>query len=341
MSITKKTTESRTQYLASLRSKVQEMSSPKGSQNNTKQNDDRYWRPEIDKAGTGSAVIRFLPPKAGNAFPFVRLWSHGYQNQDNNKWFIDNCPSSLGGLPSDVCPVCADNNTLWNVDKLPQKDSPSKQLASSRKRKLSYISNILVVKDPKHPENEGKVFLFKYGKKIFEKIKDQIDPPAEFADMQPIDPYDMEEGANFKLRQVKVDGFPNYDKSSFDAPTAIGDEDFIASIEEQLFDLNALLDPKHFKSYEKLADRFAFVSGESAAPATTSAGGDSTTSQPSLEDGLDDDAPVVMPKKTATAAAKTTGKTAKPKSEAVAEAPDQTQDDDYFEKLAAQSANED
>jgi hypothetical protein len=335
MSITKNT-ESRTQYLASLRSKVQEMSSPKGSSNNTRQNDDRYWRPEVDKAGTGSAVIRFLPPKSGNAFPFVQLWSHGFQNPENSKWFIDNCPSSLGGLPSDVCPVCADNNSLWNADK--DKESPLKKLASSRKRKLSYISNILVVKDPKHPENEGKVFLFKYGKKIFEKIKDMIDPPAEFADMQPIDPYDMEEGANFKLRQVKVDNFPNYDKSSFDAPSAVGDEDYIASIEAQLIDLNSLLDPKHFKPYAKLAERFTFVTG-AAAPSTTSTGGDSAVSTPSVEDGMTDDEPVAKPAAARTATSKPAGRTAKPK--ATAEVPDATQDDDYFEKLAAQSANED
>lgn len=337
MSITKNK-ESRTQYLASLRTKVQEMSSPKGSSNNSRQNDDRYWRPEVDKAGTGSAVIRFLPPRAGNAFPFVQLWSHGYQNQDNMKWFIDNCPSSLGGLPSDVCPVCADNNNLWNADK--DKDSPLKKLASSRKRKLSYISSILVVNDPKHPENNGKVFLFKYGKKIFEKIKDMIDPPAEFADMQPIDPYDMEEGANFKLRQVKVDNFPNYDKSSFDAPSAIGDEEFIGQIEAQLFDLNALLDPKHFKSYDKLAERFAFVSGSAAPAANTSTGGNSAPSKPTVEDGMGDDAPVVTAKTAPKVAPKAAGKTAKPKT-TPAEGAAPEEDDDYFSKLAAQSANDD
>ena len=330
MSITKNK-ESRTQYLASLRSKVQEMSSPKGSQNNNR-SDDRFWKLEVDKAGSGSAVIRFLPPKTGNAFPFVQVWSHGFQNTENNKWFIDNCPSSLGGLPSDVCPVCADNNRLWNVDKLPQKESAPKKLASARKRKLSYISNILVVNDPKHPENNGKVFLFKYGQKIFGKIKDQIDPPAEFADMKPLDPYDMEEGANFRLRQVKEDGFPNYDKSTFDNPSAIGDEDFCNTIDEQLFDLNAILDPAQFKSYDKLAERFAFVNGTSA-PA-----------KPSLEDEHEsmDEEPVALPK-TATA------RTATPKpvaaaSKAPAQAkvvePVEDEDDDYFSKLAAQSASD-
>ena len=341
MSLTTKTKESRTQYLASLRSKVQEMSSPKGSSTQQKQNDDRYWKLEVDKAGTGSAIIRFLPPKAGNAFPFVQLYTHGFQGP-TGKWLIDNCPSSLGGLPSDVCPVCAANNDLWNADKLPATESPLKKLASSRKRKLSYISNILVVNDPKNPENNGKVFLYRYGKKIFDKIKDMIDPPAEFADMQPIDPYDMEYGANFKLRQVKADGFPNYDKSSFDAPTAIGDEDFIASVEAQLNDLNEILDPKHFKSYAKLAERLAYATGEAEQHSTTTTGGDSGVSKPSIDDGVSDDEPVARPK---AAAAKTVapakGKTAPAKkAPTVDETVGSPEDEDYFSKLAAASDEE-
>lgn len=336
MSISKNT-ESRTQYLASLRNKVQEISS-KGSKNN-KQADARYWKPEVDKTGQASAIIRFLPPKAGNAFPFVQFYNHGFQDKDTGKWFIDDCPSTLGGLQSDVCPVCADVYRLYNVDKLDQKDSPAKQLASVRKRKLKYISNILVVSDPKHPENNGKVFLFKYGKKIFDKITGMINP--EFEDITPLDPYDMEEGANFRLRQTKEDGWPNFDKSSFDPPSAIGDEDFIASVESQLHDLNAIIDPKNFKSYDKLAERFAFVTGGgSSAPAATTTGGSSAASQPSVEDGMDDDAPVVAPKAaTAKTAAPKSSKTAKAKT--TEPAVDATEDDDYFSKLAAQSANDD
>ena len=250
---------SRTDYLNSLRNKVKEMSSPKGqSQQSFQKNDERFWKLDVDKAGTGSAVIRFLPPKIGDNFPFVQLWSHGFQGP-TGKWVIDNCPSSLGGIPSDVCPICKDNTRLYNLNK--DKNCPHKKVASDRKRKLSYISNILVIKDPKHPENEGKVFLFKYGKKIFEKVTFMINPPPEFADMESIDPFDMETGANFKLRQVKVDNFPNYDKSEFAAAGPIGDEDYIASIEAQLFTLSELVDPKHFKSYEKLEERFLAAVG--------------------------------------------------------------------------------
>lgn len=276
MTTTQSRTGSRKEYLDSLRSTIRDMTTPKGQSNNqfyNQKNDERYWKLDVDKSGTGSAVIRFLPTRPGAAFPFVRLWTHGFQGP-TGKWFIDNCPSSLhpDKNPSDLCPVCKDNTALYNADK--DKDSPLKKLASSRKRKLSYVSNILVIKDPKHPENDGKVFLFKYGKKIFEKIKDQIDPPAEFADMQPVDPFDAIEGANFMLRQVKVDGFPNYDKSTFASQSAIGDEDTIAKIEAQMFDLNTVVDPKLFKTYEKLNERFMLVTGEGsqeAAPSQESA----------------------------------------------------------------------
>ena len=318
MSNTTRTKASRTQYLASLRNKIQEMSSPKGSQ---RQEDERYWKPEVDKAGTGSAVIRFLPCKAEEGFPLVQLWSHGFQGP-TGKWFIDNCPTSLG--PDDPCPACKANGELWNTG-----NEAKKKLASSRKRKLNYISNVLVVNDPKHPENNGKVFLYKYGKKIFEKIKDQIAPPDEFPDMAPVDPFDMEEGANFKLRIVRVDNFPNYDKSSFDNPTPVGDADRIAELEDQLFSLNDILDKKHFKSFEDLKKRFDAVTGgvtEEKAPVAEEAG----DHKPSLED---DDMPVAKPKAQKTAAPVAKGKTAAPKAPTVASGPDE--DDDYFAKLTA------
>lgn len=298
------------------------MSAPKGQTQQTYQkNDERFWKLDVDKAGTGSAVIRFLPPKAGNSFPFVQLWSHGFQGP-TGKWLIDNCPSSLGGLPSDVCPVCKDNTRLYNLNK--DKECPFKKEASKRKRKLSYISNILVVKDPKHPENEGKVFLFKYGKKIFEKIKDMIDPPPEFADMQPVDPFDMENGANFKLRQVKVDNFPNYDKSEFANPAPIGNEDYIASIEEQLFDLSEILDPKHFKSYEKLNERFILATGTGAEEAQGS----------NIEQPNDDDAPVA---KAAAATAARAPRPAPNRTPPTEPAADDPSEEDFLKQLASQT----
>jgi len=259
------------------------MSSPKGSQ---RQDDERYWKPDLDKAGTGSAIIRFLPAKADEGFPFVQLWTHGFQGP-TGKWFIDNCPTSI----EEDCPVCKANTELWNTG-----SEAKKKTASSRKRKLNYISNVLIVNDPKHPENNGKVFLYKYGKKIFEKIKDLIDPPAEFADMASVDPFDMAEGANFKLRIVRVDNFPNYDKSSFDNPTAIGDADRIAEVESQLIPLTELLDKKHFKSFEDLKKRFDQTTGGAVGGDEDPAAEPEATSDDKPPFDTDDDTPVVKPK---------------------------------------------
>lgn len=307
---------SRTQYIASLRSKIQEMSSPK---NSSRQDDDRYWKPEVDKAGTGSAVIRFLPAKAEEGFPFVQIWTHGFQGP-TGKWFIDSCPTTIEG----ECPACKANSDLWATG-----NEGKKKLASSRKRKLNYISNILVVNDPKHPEHNGTVKLYKYGKKIFEKIKDLIAPPEDFADMIPVDPFDMEEGANFKLRIVRVDNFPNYDKSSFDPPTTIGDEDRLSEIEGQLNSLDELRDPKHFKSFDDLKKRFDSVTGgaqEEVSSDVVENGGEKTPFD------TDEDLPVSKTKTTKTTAPKASGKTAAPKTTTVTPVDD---DEDYFAKLAA------
>jgi hypothetical protein len=283
-----------------------ERSSPKTYQNN----DERYWKPEVDKAGTGSAVIRFLPAKMGEEYPFVELHTHGFQGP-TGKWFIDNCPTSIG----EKCPACEANSLLWNTG-----TESNKKLASARKRKLNNVSNILVVSDPKHPENNGKVFLYRYGKKIFDKIKDMIAPPPEFADMEPIDPFSLEEGANFKLRIIRADGFPNYDKSSFDGASAVGDEDRIAEIEAQLHSVNEVLDVKNFKSYEKLKERFLMVTA-GAEPATSD------------DESQDDELPVAKPKAVnKTVAPKVAGKTAKAKAPATAGADEE--DADYFARLA-------
>jgi len=304
---------SRTEYLATLRSKMQEMSSPKGF--TPRQDDELFWKPEVDKAGTGSAVIRFLPAKKGEPFPFVQLHTHGFQGP-TTKWFIENCPTSIGGN----CPACKANTVLWNSGV-----EADKKVASSRKRKLNYISNILVVSDPKHPENNGQVRLFKYGKKIFDKIQDMISPPAEFADLEPIEPFDMEEGVNFKLRIVRVDNFPNYDKSTFDTTTtAIGDEDRIAEIASQLHSLEAILDTKKFKTYEELQTRLEKATGEEA-PAETD-------SKPVRKDAVTE--PEAAPARTQKVAEAPATKAAPAAKTAVADAPD---DDDFFTNLAKQS----
>lgn len=313
--------------LTSLREKVVSMSTPKnGGNQNTQQDfkDERLWKLEVDKAGTGSAVIRFLPAKEGEEFPFVQRWSHGFQVQPSGKWFIDNCPSTLGGVPSDVCPVCLDNTTLWNASK--DKEDPRKKISSLQKRKLHYYSNILVINDPKHPENNGKVFIFKYGKKIFEKIKDSLVP--EFADMTSVDPFDLIEGADFKLRQVKGEGgWPNFDKSTFDSPSAIGDEERIVEIENQLYTLSDIADEKQFKSFETLKKKFITMTGGS------------TFSNPLTSPTKTSEAPPFDEEAT-TINKPNLGRTVTPKTTKTVEAPVETsvdEDEDYFAKLAAKA----
>lgn len=307
-------TNTRSKFLDTLRNKVKEMSSPQ----NYKKDDNRYWKPEIDKAGNGSAIIRFLPTKQGEEFPFVQLYTHGFQG--NGKWFIENCPTST----SDTCPACEANSALWNSG-----SEADKNLARSRKRKLNYISNVLVISDPKNPDNNGKVFLYRYGKKIWDKMKDLIDPPPEFADMEPVDPFCPFEGVNFRLRIVKQDGFPNYDKSTFDAPSALfnGDEKKIQKVLEQLISLNEIIDPKQFKSYDDLKANFNRVTGEglvsqprqrAAAPKTEEA----------PEENVEETKPVAR-----STGKKTTPKPAAPKAD---EAPvtEGTEEDDFFANLA-------
>lgn len=215
--------------------------------------DDRFWYPETDQAGNGSAVIRFLPAPKGEDFPWVRQWSHGFKSA-SGKWFMEKCPTTLGN----PCPVCEKNGELYGTGL-----ESDKKLAGERKRKLTYIANILVVSDPKNPQNEGKVFLFRFGKKIFDKIKDAMNP--EFDDDTPINPFDFWEGANFKLKIRKYEGYQNYDKSEFAGVSAIADDDEIEAIWEKQYPLQGINDPSIFKPYDELKKKFEqVVSGTSS-----------------------------------------------------------------------------
>lgn len=221
--------------------------------------DDRFWRPELDKAQNGFAVIRFLPPIEGEEVPWVRVFNHGFKGPGG--WFIENCPTTVGKK----CPICEANSELWNSG-----SESSKTLASSRKRKLTYIANILVVQDPKHPENEGKVFLFKFGKKIFDKIMEKLQPESnEYDPVEPLNVFDFWAGANFKLRVRSVAGYVNYDKSEFDSPTALlnGDDAKLESLWKTQHSLKDFTDPAEFKSYEELKAKFESVNkGSISAP---------------------------------------------------------------------------
>jgi hypothetical protein len=217
--------------------------------------DDRFWKPVMDKSGVGSAVIRFLPAPEGCELPWAQVWSHAFQGTGG--WLIDNCLTTLG----QQCPVCEKNRVLWNSGSDRDKEEARKQ-----KRKLSYYANIYVVRDPANPDNEGKVFLYKFGKKIYDKILAAMQP--EFEDESPINPFDFWTGANFKLKLVKKDGYWNYDKSEFAAPSPLldGDDDELESIYKSLSNLNDFTDPKEFKSYEDLKKRLDYTLGLRGVP---------------------------------------------------------------------------
>jgi len=212
--------------------------------------DDRFWKPEMDKTGNGYAVIRFLPTPEGEDLPWVKMYSHGFQGHGG--WYIENSLTTLGQKD----PVSEYNRDLWNSGSEKDKETVRKQ-----KRKLSYYSNIYVVSDPKNSHNEGKVFLFKYGKKIFDKIMAAMQP--EFEDESPINPFDFWQGANFKLKIRKVDGYWNYDKSEFDSASVLNkDDDILEAIWKKEYSLSSLVSPDQFKSYEDLEKRLNYVLGQ-------------------------------------------------------------------------------
>src|SRR6056300_1622213 len=205
--------------------------------------DERFWRPELDKSGNGYAVIRFLPAVEGEELPWARLWSHAFQGPGG--WYIENSLTTMNKKD----PVSEDNSRLWNTGL----DS-DKEIARKRKRKLTYYTNVLIVSDPKNPENEGQVKLFKFGKKIFDKITEAMQP--QFEDEKPVNPFDFWKGANFKLKIRKVDGYWNYDKSEFDSPSPLAYNDAdIQSTWKQQHALKPFLAPDNFKTYDELKEK--------------------------------------------------------------------------------------
>ena len=233
--------------------------------------DERLWKPELDKSGNGYAVIRFLPAVKGEDLPWAKVWNHAFQGP-TGQWYIENSLTTL----SQKDPVSEHNTRLWNTGL-----ESDKEIARKQKRKLQYFSNIYVVSDAKHPENEGKVFLFRYGKKIFDKITAAMSP--EFEDEKAINPFDFWEGANFKLKIRKVDGFWNYDKSEFEDTSKLFEDDSEADkVWKSQYSLAEFTAPTNFKSYDELKTRLdAVLSG--------------TVKVGNVADEIDD-APVAKPK---------------------------------------------
>ena len=225
-----------------------------GSTEKKNYDDERIWKPTVDKAGNGYAVLRFLPAKEGEDLPWVRYWDHGFKGP-TGQWYIENSLTSIG-QPD---PVGELNSKLWNSGIESDKDR-----ARTQKRRLHYVTNILVLSDPSAPQNEGKVFLYQFGKKIFDKIMDVMQP--SFADETPVNPFDFWDGANFKLKIRNVEGYRNYDKSEFESPSALyeSDESKLESVYNQLHPVSDFTDPKNYKSYDELKAKLMRVLGEEA-----------------------------------------------------------------------------
>jgi hypothetical protein len=215
--------------------------------------DDRLWKLDPDKAGNATAVIRFLPRTEGDELPWVRIFNHSFQGP-TGKWYIENSLTTLG----EKDPVGELNSKLWNSG-----SEANKEIARKQKRKLTYIANVLIVSDPKHPENEGQIRLFRFGKKIFDKIMDKAKPT--FEDEKPVNVFDLWEGADFKLRMRKVDGYANYDQSQFMEPSALfsGDEDQLLELVSKQHKLSDFTDQKNFKTFEELSRKLADVLDDS------------------------------------------------------------------------------
>ena len=222
--------------------------------NNGASGDDRFWKLEVDKSGNGYAVIRFLPAPDKEDLPFVKLYSHAFQGPGG--WYIENSLTTLGQKD----PVSEYNSQLWNNG-----TDAGKELARKQKRKLTYIANIYVVKDPTNPQNEGQTFLYKFGKKIFDKITAAMQP--EFEDEEAIDPFDFWQGANFKLKAKNVAGYRNYDSSEFAAPSALlDDDDALEALWKKQYSLKEFTSPSEFKSYQDLETRLNAVLNNKRAP---------------------------------------------------------------------------
>ena len=210
--------------------------------------DERLWKPEVDKSGNGYAVIRFLPAVKGEDLPWAKVWNHAFQGP-TGQWYIENSLTTIGQKD----PVSEMNTAYWNSGV-----ESDKEIARKQKRKLQYFANIYVVSDPKHPENEGKVFLYRFGKKIFDKCMEAMQPA--FEDETPINPFDFWEGANFKLKIRKVDGYWNYDKSEFAAPSALlDDDDALEEVWGKQYSLEEFTAPTNLKSYDELKTRLDTV----------------------------------------------------------------------------------
>ena len=244
--------------------------------------DERLWKPPVDKSGNGYAVLRFLPAIEGEEMPWVRVWNHAFQGP-TGQWYIENSLTTLNKND----PVSEYNSQLWNSGV-----ESDKEIARKQKRKLQYFANVYIVEDTMNPENTGKVMLYRFGKKIFDKLMEAMQP--EFADETPINPFDMWEGANFKLKIRKVDGYWNYDKSEFESPSQLKPTDEeLEAIYKKEHSLAEFLAPSNFKSYDELKTRLDAVLSGTVATKTAAAMVDEEDEVPFKPDFKSEPAPVM------------------------------------------------
>jgi hypothetical protein len=238
---------------ADLSKLVEQAKETSGNASKRQSDDPRFWQPTRDKAGNGYAIIRFLPGNPDAATPWVRYWDHGFKGP-SGQWYIEKSLTSIGQQD----PLSELNSKMWNSGV-----ESDKAIVRQRKRNLRYVANVLIVSDPSSPENEGQVKLYRFGKKIFDKIMDSMQP--QFPDEKPVNPFDMWEGADFTIKIRKVEGYPNYDASSFKAPSAISDDDAdLEAMYNKQHELGEWVDPKNYKSYDELKKRLHMVLGEAA-----------------------------------------------------------------------------
>ncbi len=298
--------------LTNLRDAIQKTESQGGNNN-----DENIWKPEVDASGNGYAIIRFLPAPAGEELPWAKLWTHGFQGPGG--WYIEKSLTTLNQKD----PVSDMNSRLWNSG-----DDDDKTIVRQRKRRLEYYSNILIISDPKNPSNEGKVFLYRYGKKIFGKIQEAMNP--EFEDETPLNPFDFWKGADFRLKIRNLDGYRNYDKSEFDTQSNLHDGDD-AKLEETWkaeHSLKPFTDPNEFKTYKELEEKLHRVLGiEDANLGTASA----------LDDEVEDYTPAKTQATTPAPTETASPEQDIPNKEAISPEEASQLDLDYFKKLAAQS----
>ena len=275
--------KNRSADLEKLNQSIEKINNPK---NNFSREDERFWKAELDKSGSGYAVIRFLPSPENEDMPYVRVFNHGFQGPGG--WYIENSLTTIGQKD----PLAEYNSTLWNSG-----IEANKEIARKQKRRLTYFSNIYVVEDKANPQNEGKVFLFRYGKKIFDMISSMANP--EFEDETQVDVFNLWDGANFKLKIRKLDGYSNYDKSEFvTAAPLFEDDDKLEAVWKQQHSLEEFVNESNFKSFDELKSRLDVVLGKVETPAMSAPssvedtdapfdGGEPITSESSNDDNLD------------------------------------------------------